>query len=199
MRLTSQSSQFVFNLPADLLPQEIINSYKPLLELMFCQYDNVIDYLNSTIKSVNFPGIAIQTPKQIQQYGKTREYKPATNINDVFSSHELNVTFRSVDGDTNYWLLVDIFFKNYIRNDQLFSAPFILQCLNIKRDAIYTITFYEITTISQSDNLFDYSQQKVNPKEFTVTFKFNYIDVNFNLNNTKVMEFKGAPKIINKK
>ncbi len=198
MRLNSQSSQFVYNIPSDFIPQEVINSYKPLLEMMFIQYDSVIDYLNSTIKSVNFPGITIQTPEQKQQYGKIRNYRPATNVNDVYSTHELAITFRSVDADLNYWLLIDIFFKNYIREDQIFSKPFTLQCLNIKRDALYTIIFKEITTIAQSDNLFDYSQQKVNAKEFTVTFKFNYIEIDFNLNKTKVMEFGQNPKIINK-
>ena len=32
MRLSSQNSQFVFNLPSDFLPQETINTYTPMLE-----------------------------------------------------------------------------------------------------------------------------------------------------------------------
>ena len=57
MRLSSQSSQFIFNLPSDFLKPEIINTYTPILEKNWVQYENVIDYLNATIKYVNFPGI----------------------------------------------------------------------------------------------------------------------------------------------
>ena len=64
MRLNSQGSQFIFNLPSDFLPSEIIATYQPILEKNWVQYENVIDYLNSTIKSVNFPGITIETPTQ---------------------------------------------------------------------------------------------------------------------------------------
>ena len=45
MRLSSQGSQFVFNLPQDFIPQEILNSYTPLLEKNWVQYENVLDYL----------------------------------------------------------------------------------------------------------------------------------------------------------
>ena len=52
MRLSSQSSQFIFNLPSDFLRTETINTYQPILEKNWVQYDNVIDYLNSTINGV---------------------------------------------------------------------------------------------------------------------------------------------------
>ena len=50
MRLSSQGSQFIFNLPSDFLPTEIVNTYKPVLEKNWVQYESVIDYINSTIK-----------------------------------------------------------------------------------------------------------------------------------------------------
>lgn len=103
MRLSSQSSQFIFNLPSDFLPTEIINTYTPILEKNWVQYENVIDYLNSTIKSVSFPGLSIQTPEQRLLHGKYRSYKPATNVNDIVTNREFTVTFRSVDSDLNYW------------------------------------------------------------------------------------------------
>jgi disulfide oxidoreductase YuzD len=63
-----------------------------------------------------------------------------------------------------------------------------------------SIKFFEIIGVSISDITFDYSQQKVNQKEFTVTFKFNFIDIEFNLNKSKVLGIMndGNVKIINK-
>lgn len=64
MRLSSQNSGFIFQLPSDIIPREVIDTYKPLLEKNWIQYENVLDYLNSTIKSIDFPGISFQTPDQ---------------------------------------------------------------------------------------------------------------------------------------
>ena len=198
MRLSSQNSQFVFNLPSDFLPQEIINSYTPILEKNWIQYENVLDYLNATIKSVNYPGLSIQTPEQHLIRGKVRAYKPATNVQDILTTHELAVVFRSVDADLNYWLAWDIFSKHYLDVENLYIKPFMLTAVDIWRDAIYRIKFMEIIAISLSDNTFDYSQQKTNAKEFTLTFRFNFTDVEFLLNKSKVLETTNIPVIIQK-
>ncbi len=198
MRISAQGSQFIFNLPSDFLPQEIINTYKPVLEKNWVQYETVIDYLNSTIKSINYPGLSVQTPEQNLIRGKTRAYKPATNVQDILSSHELAITFRSVDADLNYWLAYDIFTKHYLDVTNMYINPFILTAVDIWRDAIYRIKFMEIIAIGLSDNTFDYSQQKTNSKEFTITFKFNFTDVEFLLNQSKILEVGSIPTIIQK-
>jgi len=198
MRLSSQNSQFVFNLPSDFIPQEIINSYTPILEKNWIQYDNVIDYLNSTIKSVEYPGLQIETPQQNLIRGKIRAYKPAKNVQDILTSKDIKITFRSVDADLNYWIIYDIFVKHYLDVDNLYINPFVITALDIWRDAIYRITFMEIMLINLSENTFNYAQQKVQAKEFTLTFKFNFSDVEFLLNKSKVLELGSVPKIIQK-
>jgi hypothetical protein len=198
MRLSSQGSQFLFNLPSDFLPQEIINTYSPILEKNWIQYENVIDYLNSTIKSVNYPGLSITTPEQRLIRGKVRAYKPSTNVQDILASHELAVVFRSVDADLNYWLAYDLFSKHYLDVTNMYIKPFMITAVDIWRDAIYRIKFMELIAISLSDNTFDYSQQKTNAKEFTMTFKFNFTDVEFLLNKSKVLETTNIPVIIQK-
>lgn len=198
MRLSSQSSAFVFNLPSDLIPAEIIDTYTPLLEKNHIQYSNVLDYLNSTIKSVNFPGLSITSPEQTLLRGKVRTYKPATNVQDIFTNHELQITFRSVDSDLNYSILLDIFIKNYLDVDNMYIKPFMLSVLDIHRDEIYRMKFTEIIAMNLSDNTFDYSSQKVNAKVFTMTFSFNFMDIEFALNSSKVLELGNVPKIIQK-
>jgi hypothetical protein len=196
MRLNSQSSQFVFNLPGDFLPTEILETYTPILEKNWIQYENIIDYINSTIKSVNFPGLNFDMPKQIMMRGKERQFKPAKNIQDITTTHELTVTLRSVDSDLNYWLMFDIISKHYLDVENSFVTPFTITCLDIHRDAIYVIRFYEIIIKGLSDNTFNYSQQKVNAKEFTLTFHFNFYDIEFLLNKSKIIELGNIPTII---
>jgi hypothetical protein len=196
MRLSSQASQFIFNLPQAFLKPEIIDTYTPILEKNWVQYENVIDYLNSTIKGVNFPGISFELVKRIEVRGKERMLKPAKNIQDIITTHDLTVTFRSVDSDLNYWLMFDIISKHYLDVDNAFLEPFTITCVDIHRDAIYVIRFYEIILKSLSDNTFNYSQQKVNAKEFTITFHFNFYDIEFLLNQSKVLELGNVPQII---
>ena len=196
MRLSSQGSQFIFNLPSDFIKQEIINTYTPILEKNWVQYENVIDYINSTIKSVNFPGVGIDMPRQVGMRGKERQFKPAKNVQDITSTHELTVTFRSVDSDLNYWLVFDILTKHYLDVENAWVNPFTITCVDIHRDAIYVIRFYEIILKGLSDNTFNYSQQKVNSKEFTMTFHFNFYDIEFLLDKSKVLELGSLPSII---
>ena len=196
MRLSSQGSQFIFNLPSDFIKQEVINTYTPILEKNWVQYENVIDYVNSTIKSVNFPGVGIDMPKQVGMRGKERQFKPAKNVQDITSTHELTVTFRSVDSDLNYWLVFDILTKHYLDVENAWVNPFTITGVDIHRDAIYVIRFYEIILKGLSDNTFNYSQQKVNSKEFTMTFHFNFYDIEFLLDKSKVLELGALPSII---
>jgi hypothetical protein len=196
MRLSSQGSQFIFNLPSDFIKQEVINTYTPILEKNWVQYENVIDYINSTIKSVNFPGISFDMPKQINMRGKERQFKPAKNVQDITSTHDLTVTFRSVDSDLNYWLVFDILSKHYLDVENAFVNPFTITCVDIHRDAIYVIRFYEIILKGLSENTFNYSQQKVNAKEFTINFHFNFYDIEFLLDKSKVLELGALPSII---
>lgn len=198
MRLSSQSSQFVFNLPSDFIPQEIINTYTPILQKNWIQYENVVDYLNSTIKSISYPGLTIETPEQKLIRGKVRSYKPSKNVQDILSSHEIQVVFRSVDSDLNYWICYDIFTKHYLDTDHLFINPFTLTAVDIWRDGIYTIKFFELIAVGLSENLFNYSQQKIQAKDFTMTFKFNFTDVEFLLNKSKLLELGEVPRIIQK-
>jgi|TARA_Y100000389_G_scaffold64424_1_gene60481 hypothetical protein len=198
MRLSSQGSQFVFNLPQDFIPQEILNSYTPLLEKNWVQYENVLDYLNSTIKSINLPGISFDTPQQMLVRGKVRKFKPATNVQDILTTHEATINFRSVDSDLNYWILFDIIIKHYLNTDTNFLNPFSISVVDIHRDAIYTINLKEIIIKSFSDLQFDYSQQKINSKEFTMTLHFNFYDIEFNLNKSKLLELGDVPTIVQK-
>ena len=160
------------------------------------QYDNVIDYINSTIKSVTYPGLNITTPEQTLIRGKKRAYKPSKNVQDILTAREINVTFRSVDADLNYWICYDIFIKHYLDVINLYINPFTLTAVDIWRDAIYKIKFFEIIAMSLSENKFEYNQQKTNAKEFTIKFQFNFSDVEFLLNKSKVLELGTVPKII---
>ena len=135
-------------------------------------------------------------PKQTNMRGKERQFKPAKNVQDITTTHDLTVTFRSVDADLNYWLVFDILNKHYLDVESYWVNPFTITCVDIHRDAMYVIRVYEIILKGLSDNTFNYSQQKVNAKEFTLTFHFNFYDIEFLLDESKVLELGSLPSII---
>jgi hypothetical protein len=191
------SNAFIFNLPQDFLTQDAIIEYRILLEKNYIQYENVLDYLNSSIKSVSYPGLNFEMPKQMQPFGKNINYKPAINVQDL-SSRELTITFRSIDSDLNYWIMYDIFIKHYLDSINLWVKPFTITALDVNRDAIYNIIFKEIIAYNLSENIFDYSQQKIVNKEFTLNIKYNFIEMDFLLNPNKILDLKSdLPNIIN--
>ena len=49
-----------------------------------------------------------------------------------------------------------------------------------------------------SEIKFDYSQQKISSKEFTMTFSFNFYKIEFLMDNSKVLELAEVPTIIQK-
>jgi len=168
-----------------------------LLEKNWVQYDNVIDYLNSTIRGIDFPGIRFDTPTQSLVRGKTRHYKPSQNVQDIVT-HDLNITFASVDSHLNYFLMYEIITKHYLDTDNLFLMPFTLTALDIHRDAIYVVNFKEVIVKNLTDNRFDYSQEKLSSPDFTMTLSFNFYDIEFLLTKSKVLELDVVPQIIQK-
>ena len=195
MRLSTLSSSFIFQFPSDFLPPMVLNDYKGFLDKYQMPYDNIIDYLNSTIKSVNFPGLAITPVSQTIIRGKKILQKPATPVQDIVSSHEITVTFRDVDGHANYMLMYDIFQKHYLDTEHLFIQPFTITTLDMWRNSVYQIRFYQLIALNLSECNFDYSVQKINPAEFTVTFNFNFIELDFLLNKTKIID-AGNPAVL---
>lgn len=189
MRINTQGSQFVFNFPSDLIPQSIIDRYTPILEKNWVQYENILDYLNSTIKEISMTGATLQLPSQTLHYGKKRNYRPVTNINDI-SSREISIVLRRVDSDLNYWILRDIFDTKYLDVKNTFAEPFQIIALDIHRDAIYRIDFREIILSSISEIVFAYNQQTFNEQTFTLNINFNFYDIEFILNGEKTLELR---------
>lgn len=139
---------------------------------------------------ISFPGLGIDTPAQTLHYGKQRNYKPVTNINDIATTRELVIQFKRIDSDLNYWIMYDIFTHVYLDVTNIFSEPFQIMALDIHRDAIYTISFKEIILTNLSEIIFAYNQQSFDMQTFSLTFNYNFLDIEFNLNKDKVLELK---------
>jgi len=176
MRLNSANNQFLFNFPSDFISQEVDERLKRYMDKNWIPYTDPMAYINSTIKEIIFPGITYEGSEQTHKFGKKIEYKPATNIYDTYVN-TLDITLRSVDSHTNYFMLQQIF-AEYYNNTRKYYLPWMsLFLLDKDGDFLYSVNFRSSLLKSLSEVRLMYQGIDVTEQTFTITFKYNFIDV----------------------
>ena len=155
LRLPSMPSSFIFSFPSDFITTETAQKYVGFLDAYHMQYDNIIDYLNSSIKSVTFPGLSLTPAEQHILRGKSISYKPSVPAEDLVTTNEINITFNDIDGHANYFLVYQLFLDHYLDTENLFINPFTVTTLDMWRNSVYQIKYYQLIAMSLSDMLFD--------------------------------------------
>ncbi len=187
MRLGSQNNQFRFNFPTDFISDEVNIKLQRYMDKNFIPYNAPIDYLNSTIKEIVFPSMQISGSEQIKKFGKKIEYKPTENIHDL-NSQELDITFRSVDSHSNYFMLRQILLE-YYNNTRKYYMPWLhLYILDKDGDVIYVVKFRSVLWKSESEIRLAYNIQDISEQTFSMTFRFLYLDIDWLLSDTEVIQ-----------
>jgi hypothetical protein len=176
VRLSSQNNQFIFNFPTDFIEDYLYEEFQVMLDKNFVPYDSAIDYINSTIKEIFFPGLQFDNVEQIFKRGKRIRWKETMNITDKFT-RELDITFRSVDSWINYYMLVQILVEFYLNVPKHSLPIFTIQIMDKDGSIIYTIVLRNILLKSISEVRLGYQQYELDEETFTITFDFNWIDV----------------------
>ena len=180
MRISSANNQFLFNFPSDFVAKEVDDRLKKYLEKNWIPYMEPISYISSTIKEIVFPSITYEGSEQIHKFGKKIEYKPASNIYDTYTN-TLDITLRSVDSHTNYFMMQQIF-AEYYNNTRKYYLPWInLFLLDKDGDFLYSVVFRSALLKSLSEVRLMYQAMDVAEQTFTVTFKYNFMDVYWEL------------------
>lgn len=180
MRISSQNNQFLFNFPTDFVAKEVEERLKRYMDKNWIPYTDPLSYINSTIKEIVFPSISYEGSEQTHKFGKKVEYKAAQNIYDTYSN-TIDITFRSVDSHTNYFMMQQIF-AEYYNNTRKYYLPWIqLYMLDKDGDFLYGVNFRSSVLKSLSEVRFMYQAIDVTEQTFTVTFRFNYMDIYWEL------------------
>ena len=176
MRISSQNSQFIFQLPVDFIPKFLYEKFQIFLDNMRMPYDNALDYLSSTIKEIIFPSVNYENVTQKLYGGKTVDYKAAKNVFDTYQ-HELDITFRSVDSHTNYFMMQEILTEFWLNTRKPYIPYFNLSILDKNGDLIYTVLFKNILLKSQGEIRLQYQKQDFGENTFSIRFTYNYLDI----------------------
>ena len=180
MRPSSQNNQFLFNFPSDFLAPEIKDRFKKYMEKNWIPYIDPMAYLNSTIKEIVFPSISYEDSTQTHKRGKKVSYKSAVNIYDTYTN-TLDITLRSVDSHSNYFMMQQIF-AEYYNNTRKYYLPWIqVYLLDKDGDYLYSVVFRSPLLKSLSEVRLMYQSMDVSEQTFTMTFNYNYADVYWEL------------------
>lgn len=187
MRLGSQNNQFRFNFPNDFISEEVNDKLTRFMDKNFIPYDQPIDYLNSTIKEIVFPSMQIEGSEQTHRFSKKIEYKPTQNIHDL-NAPELDITFRSVDSNANYFMLRQIL-TEYYNNTRKYYMPWLtIDILDKDGDVIYVVKLRSVLWKSESELRLAYQVQDITEQTFSLTFKFLFIDIDWLLSSSPQIE-----------
>lgn len=180
MRISSQNNQFLFQFPTDFLAKEVEDRLKRYMDKNWIPYTDPMAYINSTIKEIVFPSITYEGSEQTHMKGKKIEYKPTINIYDTYNN-TLDITLRSIDSHTNYFMLQQIF-AEYYNNTRKYYLPWLnLFILDKDGDFLYSVIFRAALLKSLSEQRLSYQSMDVAEQTFSVTFKFNFMDVYWEL------------------
>ena len=174
---------------ADFITPRLYQKFQKFLDSNHVQYDNVLDYINSTIKEIVFPSISYENVEQRAKYGKKMAWRPSINVLDTFQQ-ELDITFRSIDSHTNYFMMIEILQEFYQTAERSFIPYLSLHILDKNGDLIYTIIFKNNLLKTLSELRLTYQNQDFSEKQFTLTFRFNWLDILYEIRDNIMEEPK---------
>lgn len=180
MRLNSTSNKFIFNFPVDFVEPWLYNRFQTIMDKNFIPYENVLEYINSTIKEIIFPSMTFDAVEQHIKRGKLVSFKSSKNIQDTFTN-EIDITLRSVDSNMNYFIMVQLLTEFYLNNKKHSISDFNIEILDHHGDKLYTILFKEVLLKSIGENRMGYNNYDLSEKTFSVTFRYNWINVLYEL------------------
>ena len=186
MRINSQNNQFIFNLPQGIITKDVEDKFQILLDKNFIPYNDVIDYINSTIKSISFPGVSYGVVEQKRYHGKNTKFREAGNVNDKFGG-ELDVTFRSVDSHLNYFIILEICNRFYLQDDENVIQPITIDIIDKDGDLIYTVVLRDVLLTSLSELDLSYSSSDFTEHTFSLQFTYNYIDIEWSIDRDQLV------------
>jgi len=177
MILNPRGNSFYFNFPRGFFPQRVTEKYLPYIKKQPIPFDTVDQYINSTIQSVSFPSLTLDSVEQVRKLGKKIAYKGSNPVQDLFSK-EFSITMKMTDGFISYWLMLDTIldFINFA-NPEVFLMNLPLRIMDNQGDIVSSVIFQEVLFTSFGEIELNYTSNNPQFSQFTVGFKCNYLDI----------------------
>jgi len=173
MLLNALHNQFIIRFPKSFFYPEIHDRWTPVVKRLKLPYENLEDFMNASIQSINFPAIDLPIIEQPQQQFKIA-YRSGKELEPLFDKN-LNITFKLSEGFITYWILfeqIELFIKVF-QVKKPFWDPMYISFLDHHGFELVAFTFNMIipTALSQFD--ISYATTAAEFNTFNLNLKYN--------------------------
>lgn len=183
--LNSRNDLFRIDLPLAFIPKEIQSKYEDYIKRLPFNITSAVDLVNFSIQSLTIPSFSYEPVEQWSsglenqktfKKGSSRLFRPAINVNSLID-RKLTLTLQLLDGNINYWILLDTFFQHYsFVEENPFTQDIIHKIFDAEGNQMISIVYKDCLFTGISEFTSSYSETMPDFKTFTIDFSFNTIE-----------------------
>lgn len=182
MILNSLNNQFIIRFPKNFFYTEIHKKWDPVIKRLKLPYENLEDFMNASVQSLNFPSVDLNFVEQGQQQFRIA-YRGGKELEPVFDKN-LTLTFKLSEGFITYWILfeqIELFMRVYDVKKP-FWDPMYVSFLDHHGFELVAFSFEQIipTNLSQFD--ISYATTAAEFNTFTLNLRYNRFKIKSRLN-----------------
>jgi len=185
MILQNRNDLFKLEIPRVFIPQEIKDRFLPYIQKMPTPINDITDILNWSIQSVTIPNFNY-APAEQQQAGNdlrkrgTQQKFRAASSTELLIDRKFNITFQLLDGNINYWIMLETFLHYYsFDNKEKFSCDIPIHIFDAEGYRMYSTVFNQCLFTGLNEFTMSYSELTPEFKTFEATFEFNNMMMDF--------------------
>jgi hypothetical protein len=183
----ARNDNFYVAFPKVFFPDFVIERYLPLITATTNAHVTIHDFINWSIQKITIPNAnyeakeqAASMPAFADEYASKEGYfRDAVAYTDLFE-HEFTVTLKAMDGNINYFIMLETFFYWYsFPNTQIHALDLNVTVSDNSGNALFRVEYGNTlyTGISQFD--LDKTSPAHDLKTFDCTFKINSFNLHF--------------------
>ncbi len=177
-------SQFRFVLPKDFLLPDTREKFESFYRDAGVPYEDMIDYLNSTVVNSKLPGIS-DPGDLVQQQGERTRRHATTRLPEETLDKSLSIDFRLRESYLN-WLMLYSNFNEYLdRRKDHKGRPFMpdvrLEILDSASNVLIEFVYKGIVLMELPALEFSKTDNGILTKDFTLDLAYNDFEVKYHL------------------
>lgn len=187
MILQGRNDLFKIELPRLFIPKEVKERYTPYLFRMPTPVTDVSDIVNWSIQSISIPNFNYQPIEQVKP-GNTPQAKGTVKKWRQSLSHEMlidrsfTITFQLLDGNVNYWIMLETFFYWYdFQTKDPYTLDIPLHIFDTEGVRMYSVQFHDCLFTGLNQFTLSYSDMSPEFRTFEATFAFNEMKMDFSI------------------
>jgi len=185
MILQNRNDLFKLEIPRVFIPDEIKERYLPYIQKMPTPINDITDIINWSIQSVTIPNFNYSPIEQtrsgddIRKRGTVHKFRSASSP-ELLIDRKFNITFQLLDGNINYWILLETFLYYYSFDvKEPYNCDIPIHIFDAEGYRMYSTIFKNCLFTGLNEFTMSYSELTPEFKTFEATFEFNNMTIDF--------------------